>query len=68
MDIYDKTLSKIRAKVINRKIKILIDETMYVDSCYIVNIIVSVLDSKKLDRGMLVNCEHLDKSNSTIIV
>jgi len=43
------------------------DETTNVDGRYVANIIVGILDSEKLGKIMLVNCEHIEKTNSTII-
>lgn len=65
--IYQKTLIKIQAEVFNRKIWVSIDETTDVDGRYVANVIVGVLDSEVTGKVMLVNCEHLEKTNSTTI-
>jgi hypothetical protein len=66
-DTYKKTLTKIQAEVFNRKIWVSIDETTDVDGRYVVNVIVGVLESEMPGEVMLVNCEHLEKTNSTTI-
>ncbi|KAL4082609.1 hypothetical protein QTP88_029781 [Uroleucon formosanum] len=65
--IYQKTLTKIQAEVFNHKIWVSIDETTDVDGRYVANVIVGVLDSEVPGKVMLVNCEHLEKTNSTTI-
>ncbi|XP_050530617.1 uncharacterized protein LOC126899610 [Daktulosphaira vitifoliae] len=65
--IYKNTLSKIQAEVFNRKIWVSIDETTDVDGRYVANVIVGVLHFEEPGKVMLVNCEHLQKTNSTTI-
>ncbi|KAL4131839.1 hypothetical protein QTP88_009087 [Uroleucon formosanum] len=65
--IYQKTLTKIQAEVLNRKIWVSIDETTDIDGRYVANVIVGVLDCEVPGKVMLVNCEHLEKTNSTTI-
>jgi len=65
--IYQKTLTKIQTEVFNRKIWVSIDEITDVDGRYVANVIVGVLDSDEPGQVMLVNCEHLEKANSTTI-
>lgn len=65
--IYQKTLTNIQTEVFNRKIWVSIDETTDVDGRYVANVIVGVLDSEVPGKVMLVNCEHLEKTNSTTI-
>jgi len=62
-----KTLTKVQAEVFNCSIWASIDETTDIDGQYIANVIVGVLDSEVSGKVMLVNCEHLEKTNSTTI-
>lgn len=38
-----------------------------VDGLYVANVIVGILDSEESGKVMLVNCDHLEKTNSTTI-
>lgn len=62
-NIYKKVLAKRQSEVFNRNTWVSIDETTDVDGCSVANVIVNIHDSEKLRKVMVVNCEHLEKTN-----
>lgn len=67
-DVYDQTIDCIRAATANKKLWMSIDETTDIGGRYVANAIVDVLSNNKEESDIfLLNCEFLDKTNSTTI-
>lgn len=64
---YVKTIEKIREKIGDSYIYVVVDETTDINGSYIANLLVGVLNEQNASKPFLISCKKLDKTNHSTI-